>query len=403
MSAVRGRESQRAERDERFEVLIDSPLLRGLTDEQLDDLFTLATVQPIDKPGAVIIREGEAAENFYMILSGEAEVTHRGAEGSDQQFPLTILGPGAHFGETALFEGSRRTASIHAKTPMVLAMIQTRPIREDPGAYSWLAGFLLNLAREGTSRLDRLTHQTVASLGAEIAGNDRALGFHQVLIFAIASLTSYALGVGLTAVLVRLGWLSGVAQTVVCHGLALLVGAALLLLTRRTQHPRQFFGVRVTQRWRRELRDTAIAAGGLIAALTLIKLALIETVPALRGFELFEAGLFGSGPALFAFCYVASIPLQELCARGILQSSIAEAFHGRRHHEREAIVLSSAMLATLHLHVSPLFALGVFVTGLAWGTIFSRSRSLLGATVGHVLVAAWGLRLLGLGQLLAMF
>lgn len=400
MSAVRERQDQPAERDERFELLVDSPLLRGLSQEQLDDFFALSTVVSIDRPGAVIVREGEDSENIYMILSGRAEVTKRE---EDREFPLASLGPGDHFGETALFEGSKRTASIRAQTPMDLLMIQTRPLRAAPGDHSWLAGFLLNLAREGSSRLDRLTHQTVVSLRAESDGNDRALGFGQTLTYVVASLATYSIGVAASASLARAGWIGGFAQALISHGLVLALALTLVLVMRSSGYPRQFFGLRLAKDWRRDLRDGLGAAAVMIAAMTLVKLVLIRAVPALRGFELFEASLIDGGQALFAFCYVALIPVQELCARGGLQGAIEESLRGQAHRTRHAIILASALLAAVHAHISPVFALAVFATSLVWGTLFSRSRSLIGVTIGHVLVAAWVLRVLGFGQLLVIF
>jgi CRP-like cAMP-binding protein len=66
-------------------------------------------------PGGSVVREGEAGDRFYVVLSGVLAVTQgsRGARG--------VLRPGDHFGEVALAMHSPRTASVRALTPATVA------------------------------------------------------------------------------------------------------------------------------------------------------------------------------------------------------------------------------------------------------------------------------------------
>jgi CRP-like cAMP-binding protein len=61
--------------------------------------------------GEVIVRQGQPADRFYVILSGECEVLRD--RGSDEQ-SLSRLGPGRFFGETGLLAGVPRTATVVA-------------------------------------------------------------------------------------------------------------------------------------------------------------------------------------------------------------------------------------------------------------------------------------------------
>ena len=68
---------------------------------------------PVSFPfGSVIAREGDEADAFYLLVSGRARVLKRGEAG--EEIPLNFLQAGDTFGEMALLEGGRRTATVRA-------------------------------------------------------------------------------------------------------------------------------------------------------------------------------------------------------------------------------------------------------------------------------------------------
>jgi len=72
-------------------------------------------------PGAVVMRQGETSDRFYVIAKGEADVVHREPDGSERT--LGTLRAGDYFGEVGILTGHARNATVRAKTSLeVLAL-----------------------------------------------------------------------------------------------------------------------------------------------------------------------------------------------------------------------------------------------------------------------------------------
>jgi len=82
-----------------------------LTDPALDTLTAEAQKVSL-QPEEIIVEEGDVADRFYVIVSGEVAVTRRSADG--EEVPLATLGPGQFFGEVGLLAETRRTATVRA-------------------------------------------------------------------------------------------------------------------------------------------------------------------------------------------------------------------------------------------------------------------------------------------------
>jgi CRP-like cAMP-binding protein len=111
------------------------PLFAGLSHREREQVARRADT--IDLPaGRHLVDEGRLPHEFFVILDGEVEVTHEGAH-------LATLGRGDFFGEIALIEHGRRTASVVTTSPTTLAVMSPQGFeavrRENPSVASRIA------------------------------------------------------------------------------------------------------------------------------------------------------------------------------------------------------------------------------------------------------------------------
>jgi CRP-like cAMP-binding protein len=78
-------------------------------------------------PGAVVMRQGEPSDRFYVIAKGEAVVVHREPDGSERT--LNTLHPGEYFGEVGILTGNARNASVLAKTSLEILALDADGLR----------------------------------------------------------------------------------------------------------------------------------------------------------------------------------------------------------------------------------------------------------------------------------
>jgi CRP-like cAMP-binding protein len=71
--------------------------------------------------GAAIITQGDAAEEFFIILDGHASVWERSEDGVEKQ--VNTLGPGQAFGEIGILKRTRRTATVRAADRVQLLVL----------------------------------------------------------------------------------------------------------------------------------------------------------------------------------------------------------------------------------------------------------------------------------------
>ena len=99
------------------------PLFTGLSDDIVERLESRVNLISY-KQGEVIFREGEVGDALYIIRTGFVKVTKK--HGDKEQI-IAYLPLGNYFGEMALLEDEKRTATISAFTNVEVIQV----LRED--------------------------------------------------------------------------------------------------------------------------------------------------------------------------------------------------------------------------------------------------------------------------------
>ena len=120
----------------------------------------------------VIFREGDDSDTCYVVRNGHARAIREHRDG--RQITLATFGPGDIFGELAMFDDERRSATVEAIEPLdalaILGPDMRRLMREHPDIAVKLVIALGRRLRAANERLARQSFSTVQSRVAAVLG-----------------------------------------------------------------------------------------------------------------------------------------------------------------------------------------------------------------------------------------
>jgi CRP/FNR family transcriptional regulator len=120
--------------------------------------------------GEVVFREGDESNTCYVVRSGQARAIREHSDG--RSITLANFGPGDIFGELAMFDNERRSATVEAvETTEAIAILggdMRRLLRQNAEIAIKLLTALGRRLRETNERLARQSFQTVQSRVASV-------------------------------------------------------------------------------------------------------------------------------------------------------------------------------------------------------------------------------------------
>jgi CRP/FNR family transcriptional regulator len=155
--------------EETVGLLHSVPVFSTLAAEDLEQVAQV-TVPRQFEAGEVVFREGDESDTCYVIRSGHVRAIREHADG--RSITLANFGPGDFFGELAMFDDERRSATVETldRTELIgiLGGDMRRLLREHPEISVKLLVALGRRLRQTNERLARQSFQTVQSRVASV-------------------------------------------------------------------------------------------------------------------------------------------------------------------------------------------------------------------------------------------
>src|SRR5829696_1898316 len=146
------------------ELLGRVPLFSELSPEELRRVAQVAIPRSYP-PDTRVFHEGDPGDACYIVSRGSCRVIRQHSDG--RVITLATLGPGAIFGELAMLDGERRSASVEAAESTELLALPASDmralIRDHPEMAEKLVVALTRRLREANERIARQSFQTVPS------------------------------------------------------------------------------------------------------------------------------------------------------------------------------------------------------------------------------------------------
>ncbi|HEY6399115.1 MAG TPA: Crp/Fnr family transcriptional regulator [Solirubrobacteraceae bacterium] len=155
--------------EEIVELLEHVPLFSGLAHEDLAPVAEVAMPRQFDRE-VVVFREGDEGDTCYIVRSGSARAVREHRDG--RSITLAHFHAGDIFGELAMFEGERRSATVETlEETQVLAILagdMRRLVKHHPALAVKLIAGLGRRLRHANERLARQSFQTVPGRVASV-------------------------------------------------------------------------------------------------------------------------------------------------------------------------------------------------------------------------------------------
>jgi len=351
----------------------------------------------------VVVTEGAAATELFVIRAGRVEVTKRAAD-ANRAHRLTTLGPGDSFGELTFVDRGPRSASIRTleqTTLVVLPMAALDAATSDDAAMR--ARMLAGLAAFLAGRLRGVSEVTATALQHELELAETRVAMATFLTYVVFIMVGYGFAMRFVADMAKTAADTTLVTIPILLGFALPLYAMML----RSGEPIATYGL--TRRGAgAAIRDAVVWSVPFLVAAAALKIAVLRGAVGLEDAPVFAVGGFRDptvtrSAAWFALAmsvaYVALVPIQEFIARGALQSPLARFLVGPR-ATLMAIVIANALFTAAHLYLSTTFALIAMVPGFLWGGLYARHGTLVAPIVSHALLGWWTLFVLGFDRIL---
>jgi CRP-like cAMP-binding protein len=153
--------------DDTVSLLARVPTFEALGPDELTQVAEVAVPRAWE-PGQVVFREGDQSDTCYVVKHGHARAIREHSDG--RSITLANFGPGDIFGELAMFEDEKRSATVETldavEAVAILGADMRRLMREHPGI---AVGVVVSLGRRLRAANERIASQSFQTVQSRVA------------------------------------------------------------------------------------------------------------------------------------------------------------------------------------------------------------------------------------------
>jgi CRP-like cAMP-binding protein len=143
------------------------PVFEALRPEDLVRVADVAVPRSF-RGGEVVFREGDDSDTCYVVRSGHARAVREHGDG--RQITLATFGPGDFFGELAMFDDERRSATVEAVDALDVLGIPGVDMRALLSRHPEIAvKLVISLGRRLRAANERLARQSFQTVQSRVA------------------------------------------------------------------------------------------------------------------------------------------------------------------------------------------------------------------------------------------
>jgi CRP-like cAMP-binding protein len=375
-----------------YEFSQNNSLFEGLNEEQIKTLFSISKEITLEKD-CYLMREGDPAREIFLIVDGNLEITRYDAK-HKQHYTIAVLKAGDTVGEVSLLDSGLRSASVCAKSFCRLRSISFDDLHAIADKDKTIYSIFYHLAKNISERLRHSNDVALQAMERQLDEFRTRVTLGNFFVYVVIIMSLYTFGLDGLKYVMNVGKNS----SYVTLPLTLVFVILFIFLMKTSDFPLKTFGLTL-ENWRRAIFEGIVFTIPFAAVILAVKWLLVNYVPHYMGRPLIEGlAKMSADPKTwwtFLFIYILIVaPLQEFLSRGGLQGPLEE-FLSSKYKIPLAILVSNLLFSTMHLFMSLVIGLLVFVPGVYFGWLYSRTHNLLGVWIAHALVGTIGLSIVG--------
>lgn len=378
--------------DNVYEYSRRNPLFDGLNEKQIQTLFSISKELTLEKE-SYLMREGDPAQELFLIIEGTLEISRYDAKHKQNHAIATLKG-GDTVGEVSLLDNGLRSASACAMSFCRLRSISFDDLQsiasEDKAIYSIFYQLTKNIGQ----RLRHSNDVAMQALERQLDEFKTSVTLGNFFVYVVIMLSLFTFSLDGLKYFMNVGKNS----SYITLPLTLTFFIFFIFVMKTSNFPLKTFGLTLMN-WKRALWEGIVFTIPFGVVILAVKWFLVSCVSRYAGKSLIEGlAAMNADPQTwwtFLFLYILFVaPLQEFLSRGGLQGPLEE-FLTSKYKVPLAILVSNLLFSTLHLFMSLEIALLVFIPGVYFGWLYSRTHNLLGVWIAHALVGTIGLSIVG--------